>query len=160
LDKLESGRPLYQRSWKRLASGNSTLPFKTKTFDLEMTFSAGRKASRVGLDLQTGVDGAGTVIGYDFSTEQMFSDRTASGNTTFSPSFPGIYYAPLSTNKNGQVKLRVLLDWSSVEVFGGQGESTITAQIFPLTPDFEVKLFFEGEVKDVKVNVRSVRSIW
>jgi fructan beta-fructosidase len=160
LDKLESGRPLYQRSWKRLQSGNSTLPFKIKTFDLELTFSAGKKASRVGLDLQTGVDGAGTVVGYDFSSGQMFLDRTTSGNTTFNALFPGTYYAPLSADKNGQVKLRVLLDWSSVEVFGGQGESTITAQIFPLTPDFEVKLFSEGEVKDVKLNVRSVRSIW
>jgi sucrose-6-phosphate hydrolase SacC (GH32 family) len=125
-----------------------------------LTFSAGKKASRVGLDLQTGVDGAGTVVGYDFSSGQMFLDRTTSGNTTFNALFPGTYYAPLSADKNGQVKLRVLLDWSSVEVFGGQGESTITAQIFPLTPDFEVKLFSEGEVKDVKLNVRSVRSIW
>lgn len=160
LGKLESGRPLYERSWKRLSSGNTKLPFKTKTFDLELTFSPGKKSSRVGLDLRTGTDGAGTTVGYDFSTEQMFLDRTASGNTTFNPLFPGVYYAPLSANKNGQVKLRILLDWSSVEVFGGQGESTITAQIFPLEPDFEVNLFSEGEVKDVKVNVRSVKSVW
>jgi sucrose-6-phosphate hydrolase SacC (GH32 family) len=106
------------------------------------------------------LNGTGTRIGYDFATEQMFVDRTASGNTTFNPLFPGVYYAPLSADKNGQVKLRLLLDWSSVEVFGGQGESTITAQIFPLNPDVEVVLFSEGVVNNVKLNVRSVESVW
>jgi beta-fructofuranosidase/levanase len=66
----------------------------------------------------------------------------------------------LSADKNGQVKLRLLLDWSSVEVFGGQGESTITAQIFPLNPDVEVVLFSEGDMSNVKLNVRSVGSVW
>ena len=109
---------------------------------------------------QTGINGTGTRIGYDFTTQQIFLDRTTSGNTTFNPLFPGVYYAPLSADKNGQIKLRLLVDWSSVEVFGGQGESTITAQIFPLDPDFEVVLFSEGDVNNVKLNVRSVEPVW
>jgi fructan beta-fructosidase len=161
LDNLERDRPLYQRSWKSLNTGSKKLPFKSQTFDLEMTFNPSDKSSRVvGIDLQTGLNGTGTRIGYDFATEKMFVDRTASGNTTLSPVFPGVYYAPLSADKNGQIKLRLLLDWSSAEVFGGQGESTITAQIFPLDPDVEVVLFSEGDVNNVKLNARSVESVW
>lgn len=160
LDTLERGRPLYQRSWKKLDPGSKKLLFKSQTFDLEITFVPSKKSSRVGIDLQTGINGTGTRIGYDFTTQQIFLDRTTSGNTTFNPLFPGVYYAPLSADKNGQIKLRLLVDWSSVEVFGGQGESTITAQIFPLDPDFEVELFSEGDVSNVKLNVRSVESVW
>jgi sucrose-6-phosphate hydrolase SacC (GH32 family) len=160
LDNLERGRPLYQRSWKSLNTGSKKLPFKSQTFDLEMTFVPNKKANRVGIELRTGTDGSGTRIGYNFATEQMYLDRTVSGNTTFNPLFPGVYHAPLSADKDGQLKLRLLLDWSSVEVFGGQGESTITAQIFPLDPNVNVVLFSEGDVDNVKLNVRSVKSVW
>jgi fructan beta-fructosidase len=160
LDALERGRSLYQRSWKSLSTGRRTLSFKSRSFDFEITFIPSKGSSRVGIDLRTGTSGNGTRVGYDFATKQMFLDRIASGNTTFNPHFPGVYYAPLSADENGQVKLRVLVDWSSVKVFGGQGESTITAQIFPLDPDVEVALFSEGDSKNFKLNVRSIKSVW
>lgn len=95
-----------------------------------------------------------------FATAQMFVDRTASGDSTFNALFPGVYYAPLSADSKGQVKIRILLDWSSVEVFGGQGESTITAQIFPSAENVGTDLFAEGDVEKVSLNVRQVKSIW
>ncbi|GIC94965.1 uncharacterized protein Aud_002296 [Aspergillus udagawae] len=72
-----------------------------------------------------------TVIGYDAATQQLFVDRTNLGDVSFNTVFPGIYYAALTPDTRGKVTLRVLVDWSLVEVFGGQGESVITAQIFP-----------------------------
>jgi fructan beta-fructosidase len=46
------------------------------------------------------------------------------------------------------VKLRILLDWSSVEVFGGSGEAVITDQIFPDPAAQGVQVFAEnGSVK-------------
>jgi sucrose-6-phosphate hydrolase SacC (GH32 family) len=157
---LESGRPLLKRSWDHISQSNVDLPLSTQTFDLELTFRAGKNASRFGIDVRSGPNGSGTRIGYDFKTAQMFVDRTASGASSFNPLFEGVYYAPLSADSKGQVKLRVLLDWSSVEVFGGQGESTITAQIFPAEGDMETRLFVEGDVEDVKLNVKGVESIW
>lgn len=160
LKGLERVRPLLQRSWKRLDSGSVDLPITPKTLDLELSFRPGKNSSRLGVDVRASADGARTRVGYDFNTAQMFVDRTASGDSSFSDFFRGVSYAPLSADKHGQVKLRILLDWSSVEVFGGQGESTITAQIFPNDSDVEARLVSEGDVENVKLKVLPVGSVW
>lgn len=160
LSTLEGGRTLLKRSWNHITQSSVEIPVTAKAYDLDITFRAGKNSSRFGVVARSGPNGAGTRIGYDFATAQMFVDRTASGDSTFNALFPGVYYAPLSADSKGQVKIRVLLDWSSVEVFGGQGESTITAQIFPSAENVGTKLFAEGDVEKVSLNVRQVKSIW
>ncbi|WP_316959596.1 GH32 C-terminal domain-containing protein [Streptomyces sp. TRM68367] len=70
-------------------------------------------------------------IGYDWSAGEVFVDRTKSGDVGFSLDFPGVQRAPISVGANGKVTLRVLVDWSSVEVFTQDGSVAITDQIFP-----------------------------
>ena len=65
--------------WRSLDAGSRKLLFESQTLDLEMTFAHSEKSGRVGIDLQTGTNGAGTRVGYDFANEQMFLDRTTSG---------------------------------------------------------------------------------
>lgn len=97
--------------------------------------------------MRTGAGGEGTVIGYDTTTQEMYVDRTHSGAVDFNSTFPGVQTAPLKA-KNGKVKLRILVDWSSVEVFGGSGEAVITDQIFPDPASQGVQIFAEnGSVK-------------
>ncbi|MGQ4379473.1 GH32 C-terminal domain-containing protein [Streptomyces sp. SAS_267] len=119
---------------------------KGKALDIEATFSL-KDAERFGLKVRTGAGGEETVIGYDATTQELYVDRTHSGAVDFSTSFPGVQTAPLKA-KNGKVKLRILLDWSSVEVFGGRGEAAITDQIFPDPASQGVQVFAEnGSVK-------------
>lgn len=61
----------------------------------------------------------------------------------FHADFPGVQRAPL-TARNGKVELRILVDWSSVEVFGGNGQAVITDQIFPSPDSNGIQLFAEG----------------
>jgi beta-fructofuranosidase/levanase len=42
VSSLESRKPLYQRKWGRMPSGNITLPVSAKTLDVELTFQAGK----------------------------------------------------------------------------------------------------------------------
>lgn len=103
----------------------------------------------------------GTVIGYDASTRRVFVDRTNSGDISFSSLFPGIYYANLEPDEQGKVTLRVLLDWSSVEVFGGRGESVITAQIFPSDVNQSMSLLSNSNAfKAVSIIIKNVTSSW
>ncbi|MFF8532992.1 GH32 C-terminal domain-containing protein [Streptomyces sp. NPDC015532] len=119
---------------------------KGKALDIEATFSL-KDAERFGLKVRTGAGGEETVIGYDATTQELYVDRTHSGAVDFNTSFPGVQTAPLKA-KNGKVKLRILLDWSSVEVFGGRGEAAITDQIFPDPASQGVQVFAEnGSVK-------------
>jgi levanase len=97
--------------------------------------------------VRTGAGGEETVIGYDTTTQELYVDRTHSGAVDFNSTFPGVQSAPLKA-ENGKVKLRILVDWSSVEVFGGSGEAVITDQIFPDPASQGVRVFAEnGSVK-------------
>ncbi|MEV0170664.1 GH32 C-terminal domain-containing protein [Streptomyces sp. NPDC050803] len=117
-----------------------------KALDIEATFSL-NDAERFGLKVRTGADGEETVIGYDATTQELYVDRTRSGAVDFNSTFPGVQSAPLKA-ENGKVKLRILVDWSSVEVFGGSGEAVITDQIFPDPASQGVEIFAEnGSVK-------------
>ncbi|MFJ4202919.1 GH32 C-terminal domain-containing protein [Streptomyces sviceus] len=114
--------------------------------DIEATFSL-RDADRFGLQVRTGAGGEETVIGYDTTTQELYVDRTRSGATDFSSAFPGVQRAPLKA-LDGKVRLRILVDQSSVEVFGGSGEAVITDQIFPHPDSQGVRVFAEnGSVK-------------
>ncbi|AMW13412.1 glycosyl hydrolase family 32 [Streptomyces qaidamensis] len=115
---------------------------KGKALDIEATFSL-KDADRFGLKVRTGAGGEETVIGYDTTTQELYVDRTRSGTGDFHSTFPGVQTAPLKA-ENGKVKLRVLVDWSSVEVFGGDGEAVITDQIFPDPSSTGVEVFAEG----------------
>ncbi|WP_405639571.1 GH32 C-terminal domain-containing protein [Streptomyces sp. NBC_00019] len=117
-----------------------------KALDIEATFSL-KDAARFGLKVRTGAGGEETVIGYDATTQELYVDRAHSGAVDFNSTFPGVQTAPLKA-KNGKVKLRILVDWSSVEVFGGSGEAVITDQIFPDPASQGVQIFAEnGSVK-------------
>ncbi|RBW70778.1 GH32 C-terminal domain-containing protein [Bacillus taeanensis] len=71
-----------------------------------------------------------TCIGYDVSEEEWFVDRTKSGVVQFNDSFAGKHTGKLTISDN-KVKMHFFVDWSSVEVFGNNGESVITELIFP-----------------------------
>ncbi|MEU9670314.1 GH32 C-terminal domain-containing protein [Streptomyces bobili] len=113
-----------------------------KALDIEATFSL-KDADRFGLKVRTGAGGEETVIGYDTTTQELYVDRTRSGAVDFNSTFPGVQTAPLRA-ENGKVKLRILVDWSSVEVFGGNGEAAITDQIFPDPASQGVEVFAEN----------------
>jgi levanase len=128
-----------------------------KALDIEATFSL-KDAERFGLKVRTGAGGQETVIGYDTTTRELYVDRTHSGAVDFSSAFPGVQRAPLQA-RNGKVKLRVLVDWSSVEVFGGSGEAVITDQIFPDPAAQGVRVFAEnGSVELDQARVRHLGS--
>ena len=61
---------------------------------------------------------------------ELTLDRTRSGTVGFHPDFAAAYPAPLPAG-GGRVRLRVLVDRCSVEVFGGVGEVALSGQVFP-----------------------------
>jgi fructan beta-fructosidase len=99
-------------------------------------------AERVGLRVRTG-DGEGTIVGYDVRSGTLYVDRRLSGRTDFHRDFAAVHTAPMTT-RAGLVSLTVLVDRASVEVFGNNGEASITDQIFPNADSTGVELFAEG----------------
>jgi levanase len=88
-------------------------------------------ASAVGFSVFRG-DGEETKIGYDTTRGELFVDRTASGEVAFSREFPARHAIAIRL-ESGALRMRVLVDYQSVEVFAGDGRAVLTAQVFPMS---------------------------
>lgn len=99
-------------------------------------------ATRFGLHVRVG-DRERTVVGYDVAAGRLLVDRTRSGDVGFHPDFAAVHTAPLAV-RDGRVRLRVVVDRSSVEVFGNDGEATITDLVYPADGSDGVSLFAQG----------------
>jgi levanase/fructan beta-fructosidase len=84
------------------------------------------------------------VVGYDPNGQELFVDCTGSetGNKDVSNL---VQTAPLKA-VNGVVRIQVLLDKSSLEVFGNDGECVISTMIYPDVDATGVSVFSEGKV--------------
>jgi fructan beta-fructosidase len=109
--------------------------------DIEAEFSPGTAAA-FGLKVRKGADEE-TVVGYEVGKAELFVDRRRSGNVRFHPAFPGRHAGPLAL-RGGRIRLRVLVDRSSVEVFGNDGRTVVTDRIFPDQASRGVELYAEG----------------
>ena len=160
LNKLRAG-PTYRLNDEMIPEGELPLDSRGasgKALDIVVDFNL-ETADNFGLKVRTG-DGEETVIGYDVAASELYVDRTRSGNVGFNRDFPGVQRAPL-TASDGEVRLRILVDWSSVEVFTADGHRVITDQIFPSSTSEGVELFAEGgKVMVDSLTIRQMRSIW
>ncbi len=131
-----------------VASQSRELPRATRgtVQNIDVTITPG-SARRAGLIVRGSASGdVGTRIVYDTASQTLTLDRSKSGETNFSNAFSKqhIVGVPL---ENGMVRLRVVVDRNSVEVFAGgdQGSRTvITDLIFPSRSDDRVSVFADG----------------
>jgi levanase len=164
VSSLESLRPTRPATASGVTVESASKPLispaaKGRALDIEATFSL-EDADRFGLKVRTGAGGEETVIGYDTTTQELYVDRTRSGAGEFNSTFPGVQTAPLKP-KDGKVKLRILVDWSSVEVFGGNGEAVITDQIFPDPSSTGVEVFAQGGTATLNhMRAWQLKSVW
>ncbi|WP_413789694.1 GH32 C-terminal domain-containing protein [Metabacillus rhizosphaerae] len=101
-----------------------------------------------------------TTIGYDVSTKQLFVDRTNSGSFDYGSNVVGKHEGPL-TDSNGTVKMHIFVDRSAVEVFGNNGATVITDQIFPDPLSKELELYSkDGKVTLKSLEIYPLKTIW
>jgi fructan beta-fructosidase len=69
-------------------------------------------------------------IRFDKARNALSLDRTKSGKVDFNVKFTGAYEAPLRASTKS-LRLRLDIDTCSVEIFANDGESVLTALVFP-----------------------------
>ena len=100
------------------------------------------------------------VLGYDATSSNLYLDRTKSGNVSFSSAFPNVVTAPLSPD-NGQIKLHVYIDQSSIEVFANDGDRVMSSLIFPDAASKLIQLFSTNGTTVVQsLKAYNLKSIW
>ena len=103
-----------------------------------------KTATTAGFKIAQGKDGSATVIGYDKVKKLVFVDR-GSGDKRQSVDLPG---------SGDKVRLRILFDKSSLEVFVNDGERVLTDTIYPGEGATGCAVFAEGGtavVRDLKI---------
>ena len=91
-----------------------------------------RKSERVDLTLTNSKDDK-VIISYDPKAHTLSMDRTRSGLVDFSEGFPAVTVTP-THETDGKITLRILIDRSSIEIFGNDGHFVMTNLVFPDSP--------------------------
>ena len=98
--------------------------------------------------------GEETLIYFDKKDNTVKIDRTGSGNVNFNKRFSSVESAPISSNKQN-LKFRILIDKSIVEVFINDGEQVITDLVFPTKQNGDAAFFTSSkniiQFKNVKI---------
>lgn len=148
------GKPMTLKEAGRLlqAAGNS------KSLELEMAFLPG-EARRYGIKV-LGRAQNGTLVGIDHDKNEIYIDRTRSGNVGFNKAFSGKQTAPLP--RESTVKLHLFIDRSSIEVFVDGGAVVLADRIYPGANDTALSFFAEDkqEPRVVSLQLWRMRSIW
>jgi fructan beta-fructosidase len=126
---------------EQAVDGLFDLTFKGNAYQLELTIEPG-SAKTAGIKILKS-SGEETIIKFDAALEQLFFDRTKSGNVSFNKKFPSVEQAPAKL-KSGKLKLKILVDKCIAEVFINDGETTLTDLAFPIKNEGGIQLFSEG----------------
>ncbi len=97
--------------------------------EVDMAFAGVTGTAPFDIRIATGPDER-TTVSIDPGRQQLVVDRAHSGLTAFNPKFSLRHEAPLRVD-DGRVRIRLLLDTSSLEVFAQRGETVMTELIFP-----------------------------
>lgn len=118
-----------------------------RTLELDATI-APENATHVGLQVREGADQE-TAIVYDAERSKLRFDRTNSGGV-FDEEFFGTESAPMEPRDDGTIRLRVLIDRSSVEIYANGGRRVMTHVLFPDWDSTGVSAFAEGGAAELE----------
>ncbi len=176
LERRAEGIRLIQEPIRPVARLRSGMAAASGTTAEDFSRSLGRRSFAGGLfELQAKVplgsaqeagfkllapDGSFTLVSYDKQRQELFVDRTHSGVVDFSPDFPARIVAPLALGDE-PLRLQILVDRSSVEVFAMEGRVAMTNLIFPPKGVQNVQFYAKGgEPGPMHAVSWQLRSIW
>jgi sucrose-6-phosphate hydrolase SacC (GH32 family) len=139
----------------------SQIDFPASQMELLLEFDpANSPVKEFGVKISNGKDEY-YLVGIDLEKQVLFSDRTHSGKTDFSPLFASRRHtAPLPPGE-GKIKMHLYLDRASCELFLNDGERVMTEIFFPNEDYSTVSLFAEGgSVSLLSGEAHRLNSIW
>jgi fructan beta-fructosidase len=140
---------------------NEFRPLKN-SYELEIVFDV-KTSAYFGVNLLVG-EGRKLVLRYDPRTSLLSLDRTNctdyQSNEDFTKRFATKMYAPVEL-ENSKLKLHIMVDQSSVEVFTGVGKVVVSAVTYPSTTQTGIQLFCErGQITVDSFKAWALKSIW
>jgi fructan beta-fructosidase len=109
------------------------------SFEIAADFQISPDTESLGFRVRMG-EGEHTSITYIPREQKVYLDRTHSGQSDFHPGFARIHAADLAP-VNGNLRLHIFVDHSSVEIFANHGQVTLSDSIFPSEESLGLELF-------------------
>ncbi len=102
------------------------------------------------------------VLDIDSKNQTLTVDRTLSGKVDFQEDFGARkHVAPLKNLKEGSHQFKILMDWSSMELFIDQGLVSMTEQVFPSSPYTTLVIDNkDGKEPIIVQSIKNIKSIW
>jgi sucrose-6-phosphate hydrolase SacC (GH32 family) len=100
-----------------------------RLWELELLVESPNPTSEFGLNFFESTNQI-TVLRCNLRLSTITLDRSQSGRSEFHSAFADVYNAPLPLAPEG-LRLRIFLDASSIEVFAGDGQTALSALLFP-----------------------------
>jgi sucrose-6-phosphate hydrolase SacC (GH32 family) len=99
-------------------------------------------------------------FGFDGHDGRLYSDRTASGDFSFSAEFPGVHRATrLSPDR--RLSLHLFIDAASIEAFVDGGANVLTDTLFPTAAFTTLSVYANGaELRLLQGQAWALSSIW
>jgi fructan beta-fructosidase len=99
-------------------------------------------------------------FGYDGPSGQFYSDRTASGDVSFSEKFSAVHRAD-RISADATLGLHLFIDVASIEAFADDGANVMTETFFPTREFNAISVYAKGgSVQLSKGEAYSLKSIW
>jgi fructan beta-fructosidase len=153
LDKYAKGNKLTQRNLKINGTSNiinnAVFPANSNWIDAEFNVE---EAKKFGFKLvQSNQSATGITVGYNVEKQEIFIDCAATEKSNKKE--VNLYQSAQLKPIDGTVRLQVLLDKSSLEVFGNNGEKVISTMVYPDKDATGITIFSEGSttIKQLKV---------
>jgi fructan beta-fructosidase len=138
-----------------IGEGKSALVEMELEIDLSQT-----SAADFGVEL-TNSRGESFKIGYDLESKRFYADRTKSGKQNFSDVFGKNQHFAARLSQNPRLKLHLVFDTASVEMFADNGEIAMTDIFFPSEDFTRIKVFSTGgKTTLLEARAWSLKSIW
>ncbi len=104
-------------------------------------------------------EGDNLIIGYDKAKNQYYIDRTHAGISSFNREFAKTVFAPKISNFATSI-VEIIFDNSSLEFFGDDGLSIMSALYFPKKPYNHLQFKFNANNLVKQVELVPTKSIW
>jgi len=159
IESLEKLRKKEEKLSPTLVEKEKVIDSKSALKEIDLSFDTkSSSATEWGIELYNDKNEK-VVIGFDKQNNQIFVDRTLSGKTKFSDKFAKKHIAPLSSS--GLLKLHLLVDFASVELFVNDGQVAITDLFFPNEVFRNCKIYTKnGSANLVSGSIYDLKSIW
>jgi fructan beta-fructosidase len=99
-------------------------------------------------------------FGYDSAFSEFYSDRTRSGDFSFSAEFSGVHRAARLSNSD-ILHLHLFIDVASIEVFADHGANVLTDTFFPSREFSRISVYSTGSgIRLLGGEIYQLESIW